>query len=185
MTDAANPSASWPEHEDEDDVIRVVRGIEAANARDLDPVPAGTIVVGDDGSPSAGRSLEFALDLAERLQAPVVVVQSWSIDTGMGWLSDGQGSIRSFAEVTSLKRDHLRAVRSGMTRAHPTVSAQFRAVLAQPADALVDLSGDALMLVIGSRGLGVLGGVVLGSVGNHCLRHARCPVLVVPHHDTD
>ncbi|HEX6256034.1 MAG TPA: universal stress protein [Euzebyales bacterium] len=47
-----------------------------------------------------------------------------------------------------------------------------------PAAALVRLSHDADLLVVGSRGLGGFKGVLLGSISQHCVRHATCPVLV-------
>ncbi len=47
-----------------------------------------------------------------------------------------------------------------------------------PAAALVRLSRSADLLVIGSRGLGGFVGLLLGSVGQQCVHHAACPVLV-------
>jgi nucleotide-binding universal stress UspA family protein len=48
-----------------------------------------------------------------------------------------------------------------------------------PSKALTQLATDADMLVVGAhhrRGLGLL----LGSTASSCVRHARCPVVVVP-----
>lgn len=179
MTTATHEPAVVLDDEHEADFIR--RAIDAVNARDLVPVPAGTIVVGDDGSDSALHSLESALVVAERFATGVVVVQSWTIDSSIGELSDHRGYMRSFGEVTQLLRARLSALRGPVTTAHPAVAVEFRAILAPPVDALVDLSRDALMLVLGSRGLGAVGGLMLGSVSSQCLRRAQCPVLVVPH----
>lgn len=52
-------------------------------------------------------------------------------------------------------------------------------VAADPARALIELSEDADLLVIGSRGLGGFQGLLVGSVSQKCLHHARCPVVVV------
>jgi Universal stress protein family len=49
-----------------------------------------------------------------------------------------------------------------------------------PAEALVDLSADAELLVVGSRGHGVVGELLLGSVSHAVVLHAVCPVVVVP-----
>lgn len=47
-----------------------------------------------------------------------------------------------------------------------------------PAAALVRLSRGAELLVIGSRGVGGFVGLLLGSVGQQCVHHATCSVLV-------
>ncbi len=48
-----------------------------------------------------------------------------------------------------------------------------------PADVLVQLSSDADLLVVGSRGRGGFVGLALGSVTHACVLHAACPVVVV------
>lgn len=179
MTTADRDPQATQDSDQEEELIR--RVIDAANARDLEPVAPGTIVVGDDGSGDGGRSLKTALEMAERLGAPVVVVQSWTIESSLGELSDHHGYMRSFGEVTQALRTRLEARRRATTEEHAGVPVEFRVVLAQPAEALVELSRDALMLVLGSRGLGSVGSMVLGSVGMKVLHRAHCPVLVVPH----
>ena len=48
-----------------------------------------------------------------------------------------------------------------------------------PSEALLRASTDADLLVVGSRGLGGFGGLLLGSISQQCVQHATCPVLVV------
>jgi nucleotide-binding universal stress UspA family protein len=48
-----------------------------------------------------------------------------------------------------------------------------------PSEALLRAAADADLLVVGSRGLGGFAGLLLGSIGQQCVQHATCPVLVV------
>jgi nucleotide-binding universal stress UspA family protein len=44
---------------------------------------------------------------------------------------------------------------------------------------------DAAPIVLGARGLSRVESVLLGSVSEAVLVHAKRPVLVIPHHDSD
>jgi nucleotide-binding universal stress UspA family protein len=48
------------------------------------------------------------------------------------------------------------------------------------AKVLCELSESADLIAVGSRGLGGLGRLALGSVSTHVVHHATCPVVVVP-----
>jgi nucleotide-binding universal stress UspA family protein len=52
-----------------------------------------------------------------------------------------------------------------------------------PAEALIDLSRAADLLVVGTRGLGGFTGMLVGSVAHQCIQHAKCPILVLPPED--
>jgi nucleotide-binding universal stress UspA family protein len=64
---------------------------------------------------------------------------------------------------------------------YPDVEVERRLVRGGAVDALLHASNDALMVVVGSRGSGGFAGLRLGSVSQHVLRHAGCPVLVARH----
>lgn len=146
-----------------------------------EPVPAASnsMVVGHDGSACADYALTTALELADQLQAPVVVVRAWSIATAPKPSNWEFGRICSFDEYSVAVHDQLvRDARTAVEK-YPAVSIGYRVLHAGPAESLIELSRDARMLVVGSRGRGGLAGMLLGSVSDQCVRHAACSVLVV------
>jgi nucleotide-binding universal stress UspA family protein len=50
------------------------------------------------------------------------------------------------------------------------------------AQVLLDTAKGADLLVVGSRGHGEIVGALLGSVSQHCVHHAPCPVVVIRQH---
>ena len=62
----------------------------------------------------------------------------------------------------------------------PPILVRPQAKEGNAAEVLIDLSEDAELLVVGSRGHGGFAGLVLGSVGQHVAAHAKCTVVVVP-----
>jgi nucleotide-binding universal stress UspA family protein len=147
---------------------------------DLDaPASADSIVVGHDGSTGASEALDLALELAEGLKAPVVIVRSWTIDTAPKAPEEEFGFVSSFAEIARVVDDNVRADTRAAIVAHPNITVEFRVALGQPAEVLIDISAKARMLVVGSRGRGGFRSLLLGSVGEQCVHHALCPVLVV------
>lgn len=146
---------------------------------------ANTIVVGHDGSRNAQEALAYALGLAERLRCPVRVVRAWTIDTAPHGTLVSEGYVLSFAEGSEKIARALESDVAPLTTAHPGVHVDCRAYFGQPASELMESSAGALMLVVGTRGRGGFATLLLGSVSEQCMRHARCPVLVVHPRDAE
>ena len=72
------------------------------------------------------------------------------------------------------------AVRNAAAGTPSTVSIDPVVTEGSAAQALVDASEGADLLVVGARGHGGFLGLVLGSVANQVLHHATCPVVIVP-----
>ena len=53
------------------------------------------------------------------------------------------------------------------------------AAYGHPAQALIEASNEADLLVVGSHGHGAFTGMLVGSVSIHCVTGAFCPVVVV------
>lgn len=144
-----------------------------------EPAPKDSIVVGHDASGGGDQALATALELADQLQASVVVVRAWSIATAPRPPTWKFGYVSSFDDLAETVRDHLVKDVSTHLERFPAIDIEHRAVHGSPAKNLIAISRDARMLVVGSRGLGGFAGMVLGSVSDQCVRHAACPVLVV------
>jgi nucleotide-binding universal stress UspA family protein len=63
--------------------------------------------------------------------------------------------------------------------AEKPANVESRLVQGHPRNTLIEASRDADMLVVGRRGHGGFGGLLLGSVSSAMVAHAHCPVLVV------
>ena len=143
-------------------------------------VAAGAIVVGHDGSPHADVALNVALELAEDLGAPVVVIRSWTIDTAPAGSVWDSGYVSSFAEISAKVTAEMEEQLRTIIQRRPEVDVSARGVFGRADEVLMRSSVDALMLVVGSRGRGGFEGLLLGSVSAQCADRANCPVLVVP-----
>ncbi|MFI7613476.1 universal stress protein [Nonomuraea terrae] len=130
------------------------------------------IVLGHDGSDFAVQALEWALDEAELRKLPLVVAHAWQWPYGAAE-PEARAQLRKAAEhVLWHGADCARS-----TSLDVTVGTDLYEGSA--AHRLVELSADAALVVVGSRGLGALPGAVVGSVAGHVAVHAECPVIVV------
>lgn len=133
------------------------------------------VVVGIDGSPSSLGALEWAARQAEMTGAVLEAVSSWEWPTAVGWAAAPVPEDYQPAEdAQRLLDEALGPVRA----AHPGVEIRATVVEGHPAPVLVEASRDADLLVVGSRGRGQFAGMLLGSVSEHCVGSAHCPVLV-------
>lgn len=138
----------------------------------------GRIVVGVDGSPAADAALTWALEQARRTGDQVQPLHAWQYPE-IGELL----SLNPFElQHDELQADAARVLREALERVGPHVDVDIDPVLGagRPAALLLDAARGASLLVVGSRGRGGFAGLLLGSVSQHCVQHAPCPVVVVP-----
>ncbi|MFG3408900.1 universal stress protein [Streptomyces sp. NPDC048142] len=67
----------------------------------------------------------------------------------------------------------------GCPKGHPDLDVSVEQVIGRPAEVLLSATEQAEVLVMGSRGLGVLGGFLAGSVSTRVIARAERPVVVV------
>lgn len=147
--------------------------------------PQGGVVVGVDGSAPARAALEFAYRDAARRGAPLWVVAAYSppeytqiwLEAGVGIDEAEHGDLT--AKVRRAAQRMTDGVRADLAGEPAPASIQVVAVAGLPAQILTELSAEADLLVVGSRGHGGFASMMLGSVSLQCALHATCPVTVV------
>jgi nucleotide-binding universal stress UspA family protein len=141
----------------------------------------GRIVVGVDGSGGSETALRWAIAQARQTGDGIEAVASWqdpaAYGYSLGWDPVFSGD-DSWAGITH--RYLVGSVEACVDDLEPRVAITTRVVEGHPAQVLLEASAGARLLVVGSRGHGRLPGLLLGSVSQHCVQHAPCPVVVVP-----
>jgi len=139
------------------------------------------IVVGVDHSEGAKAALRFALEEATLRQATLRVVHAWQYAyigaTGFEGSYPALGG--DIKELRDLAERDLDATLQEAIPETGAIEIERRVVEDRPAAALVDESRGADMVVVGSRGHGGFGGLLLGSVSQQVAHHAACPVVIV------
>lgn len=83
------------------------------------------------------------------------------------------------AEIQAASKAHLVALKQQFDA--EGISCETRVSRGHPGSLIVEQAAGHDLIVMGSRGLGAVSSVLLGSVSNYVLHHAPCPVLVVPY----
>lgn len=136
--------------------------------------PFARIVVGVDGSEPSIEALRQAQRLATPLGAKVLANAYWDypqvyagyVMMGIEGFEERAGEILDEAVRTAFGDETPSNVVPTLVRGHPR-------------EALIEATREADMVVVGRRGHGGFGGLLLGSVSSALVAHAHCPVLVV------
>ncbi|MEU9076991.1 universal stress protein [Kitasatospora sp. NPDC048538] len=132
------------------------------------------IVVGSDGSESSRAALRWALRQAALVGAAVEAVTAWEYPASHGLVP---ATVDGDAEALAGKVLAETVAREwGLDR---LVEVRERVAPGNAARVLLTVAEGAELLVVGNRGHGGFTGAVLGSVTQHCVQHASCPVVVV------
>ncbi|WP_166789584.1 universal stress protein [Cryobacterium fucosi] len=138
---------------------------------------AGTVVVGLEDDATAEVALSFAAAEATRLGRVLDIIHAWSIPATV---AVEYGAVIPFDELRDAHAAILAEAAGRVRTAHPGL--EVREVLEQgpAAMVLVDASGEAELVVVGTHGRGAVGSLFLGSVSHDVLLNLTCPVAVIP-----
>ena len=135
------------------------------------------IVVGVDGSAPSQAALAWAVKQAALTGAVVDAVIAWEVPANYSFLVQVPVDI-NYADIAAQVVTDAIAEVSG-----PGEQVKIRSMPTEgsPARVLLDASKGAELLVVGFRGHGGFTEALLGSVSQHCVHHATCPVVVIRH----
>ncbi|MEW1750617.1 universal stress protein [Streptomyces angustmyceticus] len=138
----------------------------------------GSVVVGLDGTGNSVPAVRWGAEEAAARGLRLHLLHSWT--------SQPQ-NLPIAQEAANKKRFGAEVLASAEARAlelHPDIPVTTEQVSEPAVDALVDRSGQATMMVLGSRGHGAIAGFLLGSVSLHVLGRAECPAVTVREEET-
>lgn len=136
------------------------------------------IVIGFDGSDFADEALRKGLWLASKVGSPATIVRAWSISNAprpRTWAPGFVPPVEDFAEAVL---EQLKEQTAARRSEFPNVPVTFLAPHGAAGRELIKATDGARIVVVGTRGLGGFSGLLLGSVSDQVVEHARCDVLV-------
>ena len=143
------------------------------------------ILVAIDGSNLAYESLDYALDLARKYSAEVIVltvIQMPSdsvLEQGTAFTPISSQSYRE--KLENYHKEILSEAAKKAKKSSPQIRFTTKLVEGRPADKIVETAKleSCDLIVMGSRGLGGIKEFFLGSVSDRVADEAPCPVLII------
>lgn len=142
------------------------------------PFTTGRVVVGIDGSDAGHDALRYAAAVARWQNWTLHIVHAWHVNYPLSPF----GGIE-LADITAAAADlaamTVRDAEKEVLGDDQTLDIRRTIEEGLAARTLIDMSEGADLVVVGSRGRGGFSSLALGSVGQACVHHAHCPVLIV------
>ncbi|QPK83185.1 universal stress protein [Corynebacterium qintianiae] len=136
------------------------------------------VIVAVDGSAASDNAVRWAANTAAKRDIPLRLAASYT----MPQFLYAEGMVPPQELFDDLQHETMKKVDGARELAlsvAPDIKIGHSVAEGSPIDMLLEMSHDATMIVMGSRGLGGLSGMVLGSVSGAVVSHANCPVVVV------
>jgi nucleotide-binding universal stress UspA family protein len=173
--------------------VTLTAGSVAAHIAATNPVPvavirrgdqhsAGPVVIGIDGSPASEAAIAFAFDAAALRGAPLIAVHCWTDPALDGPIPARSAGIVDPPPIANAERILLAERLAGWAEKYPDVPVQQVLIHDRPAPALVNYARKAQLIVVGTRGHGMLANMLLGSTSSALINHADCPVVIARPH---
>lgn len=136
------------------------------------------VVVAVDGSEASQNAVRWAANTAMKRGIPLRIASSYTVPQFLY----AEGMVPPKELFDDLQAETLEKIEAARAVAHevaPDIKIGHTIAEGSPIDMLLEMSHDVTMVVMGSRGMGGLSGMVMGSVSASVVSHASCPVVVV------
>jgi len=137
------------------------------------------VVVGVDGSAESVRALRWAARYAAATGARVRALLAWHYPAAAGEAPVGVAPEAIRSQTEAQMHQTLDEAIAKVYAGQETAGVEKSTGYGHPAQALIEASREADLLVVGSHGHGAFTGMLVGSVSIHCVTGAFCPVVVV------
>jgi nucleotide-binding universal stress UspA family protein len=137
------------------------------------------IVAGVDGSPSSLAALRWAVGQAGLTGGAVDAVIAWQYPAAAGGYGLASAAVLEDTHYEEIAEKIMADAISTAVDPGSDVRVSTWAKEGNAAQVLIDAAAGADLLVVGSRGHGGFAGALLGSVSQHCVHLAPCPVVVI------
>ncbi|APT89702.1 universal stress protein [Corynebacterium frankenforstense DSM 45800] len=136
------------------------------------------IVVAVDGSKASHVAVRWAANTALKRGVPLRLASSYTMPQYL--YAEGMVPPQElFDDLQAETMEKIDEAREIAHQAAPDIKIGHTVAEGSPIDMLLEMSKSVTMIVMGSRGLGGLSGMVMGSVSAAVVSHASCPVVVV------
>lgn len=137
-----------------------------------------TLAIAVDGSPTALHAVRHGMQLVQNgLQAHIALIH---VQEAASLLELATQDADAIAQAATEAGEHLMAPAVALLE-KAEIPFSTEVVLGEPATVLLDMaeSLQACMLIVGARGMGIVGRALIGSVSQAILNRANLPVLIV------
>ena len=137
------------------------------------------VVVGVDGSAESVAALRWAVRYATATGARVRALLAWHYPGAAGGPPTGKAPEAVHEQTEAQMLQTLDEAIAKAAEGQETAGVEKDTSYGHPAQALIEASREADLLVVGQQGHGAFTGMLVGSVSIHCVTGAFCPVVVV------
>ena len=140
-----------------------------------------SILVPIDGSDNSDRALEFAIEIGKRFEADIEILHVASMPVDVLHTTPDEIEEEHFSRIVGNKQDMLKEALRHASSLAPHLNVTVKLLKGNIANQILAEAdeGNFDLIVMGSRGLGNIQELLLGSISRIIINRANVPVTIV------